>query len=151
MVNQSREFWHQYCNIYYITFSFLNYRSRYTKSQAMGRGKNRLGCCWARCSRGPFISLSMVRRFYHSQQYTLNKDKNQVSGTSALRYSCFYLRQQPKIWKSAESNIDSDKNARHFTRQRKIKKQWNTHPLLPLESPYLFPFFLANTLYVLFL
>ena len=88
----------------------------------------------------------MVRRFYHSQQYTLNKGKNQVSGTSVLRYICLYLSQiylsqQPKIWKSAESNIDSDKNARHFTRQRKIKKQWNTHPLLPLESPYLFPFF----------
>ena len=59
-------------------------------------------------------------------------------------YTCFYLRQQPKIWKSAESNIDSDKNARHFIRQRKIKKQGNTHPLLPLESPYLFPFFLPT-------
>ena len=37
--------------------------------------------------------------FYHSQQYTLNKDQNQVNGTSALRYSCFYLRQQLKYEK----------------------------------------------------
>ena len=76
----------------------------------------------------------MMSRFYHSQQYTLNKDKNQGSDTSALRYICFYLRQDSSLKYEKVPKV----TARQYT------------PSSASWKPVSVSFFLANTLYVFF-